>query len=277
MVTVADGGPRRGAHHPPDEAFHGLSYAETIAYPQADGWSVPVRVVLQGGVDLTAGNFTFMETPDDPPTGNYRQYLLPLRTQDLGGQNGSLWKTELTVFNGSTYQVEVVADDCDARIIHVLRCPTGIPVAPSTSSTVQVTDYRAGNEGTFLYVPLPIDDDVEFELRVRDVSRAAEGLGTEIPIVRVDDFQGTIRLLDVPTDPRYRSMLRIYGQEYLDGTVLMTVYPMSGQTPIETREITLSDRGTPSDPVLNPYGPDFLRSGPFARLDPITDAVRASG
>ena len=72
-------------------------------------------------------------------------------------------------------------------------------------------------------------------------------------------------------------LLRIYGREYIDGTAVVTVYPMSGETPIDTLGVTLSDQGTPSDPILNPYGPDFLRSGPFARLDPITDAVRASG
>jgi hypothetical protein len=63
-----------------------------------------------------------------------------------------------------------------------------------------------------MIVPRPEADSLAFALRVRDVSRAEEGLGTEVPVVREKDmFVNTVMtLLDVPLDPRYRVKLRVY-------------------------------------------------------------------
>ncbi|HEY0592969.1 MAG TPA: hypothetical protein VGF40_14445, partial [Thermoanaerobaculia bacterium] len=57
-------------------------------------------------------------------------------------------------------------------------------------------------------------------LHVRDLSRAGESFGTEIPVVREREIgRAPIRLLDVPVgDGRYRVMLRVYDLAAIDGT-----------------------------------------------------------
>jgi hypothetical protein len=69
-----------------------------------------------------------------------------------------------------------------------------------------------------LLVPRPEAPFLSFALRIRDVSRHAEGLGTQIPVVREKDlYHGTIMtLLDVPIDPGHRVKVRIYALEPFD-------------------------------------------------------------
>lgn len=78
-----------------------------------------------------------------------------------------------------------------------------------------------------LLVPRPEADLLSFGLRVRDVSRQAEGFGSEIPVVRERNLitDRPIELLDVPLDPRYRVKVRIYALDpiLVDNRVTITV------------------------------------------------------
>lgn len=71
----------------------------------------------------------------------------------------------------------------------------------------------AGQPGRFFYVKSEDANDFSASLHVYDTSRGAEHRGTQIPIVREDAFDTRLLLLGVPTDPRYRNTLRIYGTE----------------------------------------------------------------
>jgi len=46
--------------------------------------------------------------------------------------------------------------------------------------------------------------------RIRDLSRSALNAGTEIPVVREDDFTDHLRLLNVPSGKNFRALLRVW-------------------------------------------------------------------
>ncbi|HYC88091.1 MAG TPA: IPT/TIG domain-containing protein [Thermoanaerobaculia bacterium] len=229
-----------------------------------------VHVELANGTRLTLDDaFEFGDVyvrRDD-----YRVFLLPLRAGDRGGANGSLWRTELSVHNGSLADALLLANNCDVPIRTPFCAHSFIPVRPGQSLDLPIAPGLAHLEGTFLYVPEELAEGIDAKMRVRDVSKADEGFGTEVPVVRLDELKETIRLLDVPTDPRYRALLRIYGDSAEERFVTVTVYPMSGDEPLERRTVYV-ERG------VGMYDdPEFPFVSAFGRLDPITEAVRASG
>ena len=70
--------------------------------------------------------------------------------------------------------------------------------------------------GRFIYLPKGTSKDVVMNLRAYDVSRVRDNFGTQIPIVPASEFStddegSQIGILGVPTSPRFRSTLRIYG------------------------------------------------------------------
>jgi len=72
---------------------------------------------------------------------------------------------------------------------------------------------------------------IAFNSRIREVSRQGESFGTEIPVIRGNQFRGTrFAILDVPHDPRHRVTIRVYS---LDPTTMssIAVTPMNGGSP----------------------------------------------
>jgi len=145
---------------------------------------------------------------DVPDRSVFERILFPVLFS-ADGANGSRWVSEGIVSNPREWFVEngnsigpigpCIAYPCGERIEpgEIVRLGHGFP------------------RGATLLVPRPEAPALSFGLRVRDVSRQAEGLGTQIPVVRERDFThgGGLTLLDVPLDPRYRVKLRIYAIE----------------------------------------------------------------
>lgn len=236
-----------------------------MAPPQQAG-VVDVRVQL-GGTELTRVN-AFHYQRHAQPEGNYVRYLVPAIHPLLEGANGSRWATEMVIHNGSGFDLTPHYPWPGIQFPQI-----GPTLAPHESfrPTFQTT---SGN-GAFFYIPAPLAAFTAFELRVRDISRDAEGWGTEVPVVRVDEqFAETVQLLDVPTDTRYRVTLRIYGHDAVARDVRVAVFPVPGGAEavipgdaIEERIVKLEE--APVFPTV--YWPAY------AELDPISDAVRASG
>ena len=156
------------------------------------------------GID-TGKSFTFVGGP--PP--EYERILVPLLTPPVQGAFGSEFHTELRAHNASNSDVWVTGI---ARICIISPCPL-----PSTviGPGADLGDFElSGTPGRFLYVPVAQAPYLSFNLRVRDVTRQALNFGTEIPVVHERELSGdAITLLGVPTDPRYRNTLRIYGSQ----------------------------------------------------------------
>ncbi|HKO57813.1 MAG TPA: hypothetical protein VJ276_18235 [Thermoanaerobaculia bacterium] len=124
--------------------------------------------------------------------------------------------------------------------------------------------------GQFLYVTHAAADRVRFSIRVRDVAHEDTNWGTEIPVVRDDQYFGqTFSLLGIPTDARFRQSLRIY-ESALEGKgrVEVKVFPMSDGPPLGTAVLDLPSQ----EPfIYNPGNAEILS------LSDAFPAIRGAG
>lgn len=140
----------------------------------------------------------------------YSRVLFPVWLEHpVSGAHGSLWTTELAIFNGGDREYVVsLWTACDIGL-----CP---PARIEPGRTIVATDLVIGGGAGSppAYLQAVEDDgsrDINFNLRVRDLSRAGMTWGTELPVVReAESFTTAIHLLDVPLAERFRSMLRVY-------------------------------------------------------------------
>lgn len=199
----------------------------------------------------------------------YRRFLVPLTGFERAGANGSLWTTELMLNNTTQEEVRPIYRFCDADSPIITPPCSPLSISPQWSQIVGVF-AQEGRDGAFVYLHKSQAEGVEFELRARDVSREAQGWGTEVPVVPVEQFRTTIRLLDLPNDPRYRMTLRIYGADEHPRRVQITVLGYPNNVVLEQREVELAGDANLRDET-------FPLSPAYAQLDPMTEAIRASG
>jgi len=154
-----------------------------------------------GAVDVTVNNIAGAVTAKaaliyyDPASADpavFEPILFPLSFQGPGAF-GSQWTTESFLLPGTAAY---------------FRDP--IPCAPCQTDT----GMRLANDGNpwghVLYALRGTADTLDLNSRIRDTSRAAQTAGTEVPVVRERDFRADVRFLNVPVDPRYRTMLRVW-------------------------------------------------------------------
>ena len=189
--------------------------------------------------------------------GVWERSLIPvLLPADLPGAHGSLWRTELAGFN-SGFEGRVTTDPqiaCD-RPGGSCNGYTGSGPFKPAATTDGHTPGRMIYNGTFNATR------VFFNLRVRDVSRESEGLGTELPVVREDDAFGpdrTIALPNVPLGALYRAKLRVYRIDIDDPTPLNVTFQDAPFHTVATRSMKLS-----TEPQTN----GFLLYPEYAELD----------
>ncbi|MEO8217704.1 MAG: hypothetical protein ABI718_11540 [Acidobacteriota bacterium] len=141
------------------------------------------------------------------PFVDTERLLLPLLIgATIPGSFGSIWTTELVTRNTASV-------------------PIWIGPEPSQMSPLPAPDFTREPETTFqigisptvfspawLYVETGHADDVAVNLRVKDISRQSLTYGTEMPVVREREFRTSMDLMNIPTDDRFRSTLRIYRQ-----------------------------------------------------------------
>ena len=171
------------------------------APPHAKGLA-DVTVQRQDFVEISPGALYYFS---EPHLSVFERVLFPV-IFSTGGAQGSRWVSEASLLNPRPWFV--MNFNTLQREIDCVTYPCGERIAPG-----QFDRYRDGfPRGGVLLVPRPEAPDFSFGLRVRDTSRQAEGLGTQIPVVRDSEmYHGTIiPLLDVPVDPRYRVKVRIY-------------------------------------------------------------------
>ncbi|MEA2464725.1 MAG: hypothetical protein QOJ98_2472 [Acidobacteriota bacterium] len=156
-----------------------------------------------GFVDVEVSNGTqtlvlknaiyYFDRSAPPDLAVFERVLFPVLF-NARGANGSDWRSEALMASTALWHVPTFSDGTFTA--NEQRSWPGQPQYP---------------HGTALLVPRAESNQLWFGLRVRDVSRVAEGFGTEIPVVRESQmFAGTMTLLDVPLDPAYRVKLRIY-------------------------------------------------------------------
>lgn len=180
----------------------------------------------------------------------YEQLLVPLSWGPRGAF-GSLWRTELLIYNEGDVPAQVFQSECG----FFCGCGVGVCVsrelAPSTSMKfeIQADTTNPASQGGYLYVGRSAADEVALQFRVRDVSRDTTSLGTEVPLVRQDEFRDSaVSLLGVPLMPPFRTHLRVYGFDpVLDaGEVRVAVLASDTDELIDEHILRLSPGGSAS-------------------------------
>ena len=162
--------------------------------PHAPG-AVEVRVTTDMG-EQHSHAFRYYDPAAAPLPALFERVLIPI-VYNGPGAHGSIWATELAVRNANAFGVTL------------WRPTRGLPVIPS--SKAQTLDLDQAPSGVFLTVPHEASAALHMNLLVRDTSREMSDWGTEVPIVRANDFSAVpFELLNVPVDSRYRTTLRIY-------------------------------------------------------------------
>lgn len=164
----------------------------------------------------------------------------------------------------------------------VIPCPSSDVPPQTTLNFLTSTAYPY--PGAFLYIPHGAN--ATFNVRIQDLSRESLTWGTEIPVVReADVFTGTLTLINIPTDDRFRCALRVYD---FDGasrnTVRLRVYASDETTPAAEIQLTLSTPSGIDDSTYPGYAQigslmdayPQLRSASTARVEitPLTSGAR---
>lgn len=197
----------------------------------------------------TASNaFTYGQT-------DYERILLPVVVREpLPGAFGSRWASEFVVGNMSRTPLRVSQRP-------ETPCPTPCPEqVPAHSQQSIVPEPPIPGGGTFVYIPK--SQAASLNLRIQDLSRQAQTWGTEIQTVREKELtSGATQLLNIPGGDRFRQTLRIYDFDVYSGaTLLLTLFPQTGDTPIASRSVTF--------PAIRPgIYPDFPMHPAMLQID----------
>ena len=220
-----------------DQFVPGFRVNETtlVAVTPPGSGQVPVRIFEYDVYIDTNIVFTYVHGPAD----DQERILLPLLTPPVNGAGGSRFHTELRAINRIDWE------------------PTDIfGLAPSCSGNCQPPSYEAnpitllprgellpvhvaydGGPGRFLWVAKNAADRLWLNLRVYDSTRSANNFGTELPVVRERDFFRDMPIFfsGVPTDPQFRTTLRIYATAPTTITVVVDAAGSPKETKVTLR------------------------------------------
>jgi IPT/TIG domain len=209
-------------------AYRTDSRTIVVITPPGTG-TVPVYII-EGDMGIAELEFTYL--PVD--SNGFERLLLPILTPPASGAHGSEFRTELRAYNRSVFQhvrIEGIGPE---------ECPGicgELPVIIGPGEELQPEEVTySGTPGRFIYVPRFSVDELWTSLRVFDTSRSADNYGTTIPVVRERDMfiDRAIVFAGLPSEPRFRNTLRIYGTTR--GTVNVEI---AHGTSAVTRQVTL--------------------------------------
>lgn len=183
---------------------------------------------------------------------NKFRVLVPIYiSQPIPGAGGSLWESELTMYNPTSRSffsetcVPPDGEGCGLRLDPASEIRPGETergLAPRYMENVMPSNGGGAVLHLTKYGPEPTTD-FAFQLKVRDRSRNARSAGTELPVVRDTDFRTrAIHLLDVPTDIRFRLMLRIYDMNLDEADFIVRIVDATSPTSSWSYEIPVRAR-----------------------------------
>ena len=164
--------------------------------------TVDISVTAAGQTRRATAAFNYFATEGARDPAFFEPVLFPVIVSGRGAF-GSVWSTELSLRNENDYTFPV----------HSLFEPLifSAPDLRPRAHSVSSAGSTSAPSGYLLYIPRQAAPRLFFGALVRDLSRQAEALGTEIPVVHEKDFFGRpFAILNIPTDSRYRVALRGY-------------------------------------------------------------------
>ncbi|MEO8217994.1 MAG: hypothetical protein ABI718_13015 [Acidobacteriota bacterium] len=201
----------------------------------------------------------------------FETVLIPLSLTPAGlpGDFGSLWRSQILVYNSSTEMVPVTQTPATGPIIEL---------PPQPAQPLTMTEISAGtggqSVGAIVYVARPGNESVVFSSRIQDVSRQALTWGTEIPVVRESDLLSVpVDLLGVPTDSTFRNTLRIYNTDGQNSCGFSISISHGDGALLKTTTVTVP--AAQSDPVYPIYA-GYVQLGDFLPPEPGTDPLRVT-
>ncbi|MCM2313954.1 MAG: hypothetical protein NDJ92_02215 [Thermoanaerobaculia bacterium] len=183
--------------------------------------------------------------------GEEKLVLLPVNFGSRGAF-GSEFRTELVIHNrGSVAVVLRGVDDICVLSACVDTDPYATVIPPGTTQTHFQNTGRPGQ-----FIKVPVDSELEYNLRAHDISRSAYSLGTEIPVVPEDEFiEGPFSLLSVFNGDTARARIRVYGFE--QGMVRVRIIEQYSGRVLEERSVELR---IPTPAYFPEYGMEFMSS-----------------
>lgn len=164
----------------------------TVDVTTDDGTLAKVFTYVQAGTFL-ASNFEAVLIP------------LSLGAKQFPGGYGSLWASELWIYNGNRWASELLFGNPDnnggaSPVVIQGETRNGQYISSAQSAFGLLAWVQKGSAKAFT-----------FELQARDVSRAKLHSGTEMPVVHESEFRDSIDLLNVPIEPASsRIALRVF-------------------------------------------------------------------
>lgn len=188
----------------------------------------PVHVTVRTGDGRSAtiqNGFTYAGSAAE---AQYEKVLLPIYLDGtINGANGSRWQTDFWIRNNGPNAVTLAPWTCPANQV----CPAVFPITRTLQPGETLRNLPAffrpptANVSRMLYVTRKEAAHVSMQLRFADVSRAELNGGTEVPLIREHEaLPGTTNLLNVPTDSRFRLMLRVYDLDQTEARFRVNVY-----------------------------------------------------
>lgn len=197
-----------------------------VTAPPHPAGTVDLTIRMADGRSVTApGAYTFTPGAEDA----WEKVLLPIYLDGaIGGSNGSRWQTDLWIRNNGEEPTELAPWPCPDGG----TCPAVVPLTYALAAGATLHNvppfFRppSANPSRMLFVRRNQAENVSFNLRVADLSRATLNAGTELPVVRGDEFETRpVNLLNVPYDPpRFRMHLRIYDVALTQARFRVTLY-----------------------------------------------------
>ena len=179
-----------------------------VRAPMHDSGPVDVTIERGDATLRTVAAFYYIPVSAEPPNpAFYEPVLFPVIFTGLGAF-GSRWDTVVVFRNENDYPLTLQAGS-----IFTVLCFPGCDSRPQAHSTLKLNGVVYPT-GYVQLVPRQAASRLHFGVLVRDLSRQAEALGTEIPVIRENEFfDRPFELLNVPTDSRFRVALRLYSFE----------------------------------------------------------------
>jgi hypothetical protein len=165
-----------------------------------------------------------------PMMAQLERVLIPsVANVPIPGANNSSWITEILGQNLSSEIITLYLSscgfiDCAFRQLNPneVFSSTNVFSTSPNGAVIQVSSTQSGKLG--------------LSARARDLSRALNTWGTELPIVRDSEVTDTpITLFNIPTSDRFRVTIRLYDFVNEDNQFVLTISNVQGQELIQRR------------------------------------------
>lgn len=241
-----------------------------VAVTPPHPWGGTHVVILENDIAIETGlTFTFVYVEAKA----LEQILIPLLTPPIHGAFGSEFHTAFRGYAASETGADIfgLEEDCLPCLVFGLPYPMG--VGPYSEFGRVILSGTPSRPGRFVYAAPDQASSLEFNLRVRDVTREGLNFGTEIPVVRAREFRSSrVTLIGVPADSRFRNTLRVYATGLTD-----LIVTFSNGTQRVERYVTMQHSRDPFDPAYATIGdfPVFAGQAEFVTItiDPVPAAL----